>query len=160
MSLNLGAPGLVYNQGNEAQARASIEREDLRNLKRSPKGIWTPSLGGTATYNDRKGSFTETNGVIEFDCNLDVLLLGTGSLTLISGLPKPSSSYGVKSCTVGFFNGIATAVTWLGAYINASSSTIGFSCLTAAAVSVTNLPNIFQNGTVLFVSGRYEVDVP
>lgn len=160
MSLNLPAPGLIYNRENEALARTSLEREDLRNLKSGPRTLWTPSLGGSATYNDRKGSFTETNGIIEFDCNLDVLLIGTGSATLISGLPKPSSSYGVKSAVVGYFGGIATSVTWLGAYINASSATIGFSCLTAAAASVTNLPNIFQNGTVLFVSGRYAVDIP
>lgn len=57
MTLNLPSPDLVYSRENEAQARASLEREDIRNLKRGDLDTLTADVatggkwiaaGGTA----------------------------------------------------------------------------------------------------------------
>lgn len=163
MSLNLPAPGFMYDLHNEAQARAILEREDLLNLKSNlfPRAnrLWTPTIGGTATYNSQIGTVARAGRLVVFSCFLDILLRGTGSQTTIGTLPYlPSANGGTRSFKCSFFNNIATAVTSLGAYAAAASGSIVFTCLTAAAVSVTNAPNVFQNGAQVNVSGSYETD--
>lgn len=165
MSLNLPAPDLIYSRANEAQARAILEREDLLNLKSSlfPRAnrLWTPTIGGTATYNSQIGTVARAGRLVTFSCFLDILLRGTGSQTTIGTLPYlPSANGGTRSFQVSYFAGIATSVTWLGAYAAAASGSIVFTCLTAAAASVTNAPNVFQNAAQVVVSGSYETDEP
>lgn len=117
---------------------------------------WTPSLGGSATYTARTGRIVKVGSLVFFQCSITINAVGTGSQTQISGLPY-SATNTVKSLSVGFFSGIATSVTSLMAYIPASGNTIRFSCLTAAATSATDQPNVFQNGTQIEVSGCYNV---
>lgn len=132
-------------------------RWELLNPSVGVAGTWTPTLGGTATYNSRSATYTKNGRTVTFNLIIDVLLIGTGSQTQIGTLPFPvNASGGTRGFQVCFFTGIATNVVRLDAYAAAGSSTINFSCLTVAAGSVTNAPNVFQNAAVVHISGTYE----
>ena len=53
------------------------------------EGTWTPSLGGTATYNNQTGTYTKIGNMVFIRGVMFVNVLGTGSTTTITGLPFP-----------------------------------------------------------------------
>lgn len=129
---------------------------DANALDDYEEGTFTPSLGGNTTYNAASGSYTKIGRHVFFRLLLDINTLGTGSGTTISGLPFTVGT-ALASHSIGYFASIATNVVSLMAYSNSAGTTISFSCLTAAAGSVTNLPTVFQNGTQMYITGHYHV---
>ena len=113
------------------------------------EGTWTPSLGGTTTYNSQNGSYTKIGRQVRLSGFLDILNIGSGSTTAISGLPfTAAAASGIDYGGVAsYFASSVTSFTQLTPYIATGASTISFSCLTAAAGSMTLAPTIFQNST-------------
>lgn len=128
---------------------------ELLNPVIASTGTWTPSVGGTATYTTQTGSWTRKGRAISFRGTMTINAIGTGDVNKISGLPFTGTA-GLKSLSVGYFSGLATAVTALMAYMLGTSSQISFSCLTAASGTATDLPALFQNGARIEVSGVYD----
>jgi len=58
------------------------------------EGTWTPSLGGTATYNGNSGRYTKVGNMVFLEFTIDVLLIGTGSTSTFSGLPFTNAGLG------------------------------------------------------------------
>jgi len=129
---------------------------DANTLDDYEEGTFTPSLGGSATYTTQTGIYTKIGRSVYFQIRLTVNTIGTGSTTTISGLPFAASAvYG--TCSIGYFDSLATNVIALYGYVNPSASTIGFSMMNASGATVTNTPAIFGSGTDIILTGHYSV---
>jgi hypothetical protein len=116
---------------------------------------WPPSIGGSATYTTQTGTYTKIGRLVYIRCKLTINAIGTGSTTVISGLPFACNTNStILGC--GYFTGIATSVVCLIPYVASAATTISFAGLTAAATSVTDPITVFQNGAGVIFSGAYE----
>ena len=116
------------------------------------EGEWLPSVGGTATYAAQSGNWTKIGNRVFFDGVIAISAIGTGSTTVISGLPftsvRATSLYVHASAT------LATAVVSICAGLQTSARTIVI--LSRTVASTQDFANdIFKDGTSLFVAGHY-----
>jgi len=120
------------------------------------EGTWTPSLGGTATYNSQVGTYTKIGRQVTVNFVLDVSAIGTGSASIISGLPFIVFSSNRGAGSVGYVVSPVTA--WTSIYPTALSgfSTIIF--MTSSTLGAwTNTANVFGTGTVISGTATYFV---
>jgi len=116
------------------------------------EGTWTPSIGGTATYTSRWGTYTKIGNVVTIAFNIQINSIGTGSTGIISGLPftiSPSTAVNDQSGFLSYFNSIATSVVFIALRGTLSNTTLFFSGLTAAATGINNSLTVFQNGATI-----------
>jgi len=106
------------------------------------EGTWTPSLGGTATYNAQTGTYTKIGRLVVAQFNLDVATIGTGSNTLISGLPFTPAAIGTGS--VSEWQNILSNSTFVGCYANTSAQIV-MTNISAAGSNTSTGSAIFQN---------------
>jgi hypothetical protein len=120
------------------------------------EGTWTPSVGGTATYTIQLGTYTKIGRIVNFAFYIEINLIGTGSTTIVSGLPFTSNSSHYWGGSAVYFAGSATNVVSLAPRIDPSGTTMTVASLTAAGAGVaTNA--FFKNTAVLIVVGTYQV---
>jgi len=116
------------------------------------EGAWTPSVGGTATYNTTYtvGFYTKIGRQVTLNYSIQITSLGTGNPTTVINAPFPCTS-AINECagTIGYSDGLATAVVSLAPYIAGNTIDIGVVSRTAASVAVA-YNNIFNTS-----SGRY-----
>lgn len=117
-------------------------------------GTWTPTLGGTATYNAQEGVYNKIGRLIWFRGRIIVNSIGTGSTTNINGLPFTASS-GLGAGSIGILTGSATAVVSATVSITGSGTDLQIRSRTGASASDTTNA-IFANGTEITFSGLYE----
>jgi len=123
---------------------------DANTLDDYEEGTWTPSVGGTATYSVQEGRYVKVGQLVYLQCKIEILLLGTGSTTTISGLPFTTltTTYNsVGTGAVNYFGSLATSVTTLVSGVQAGATTINFGGLTAAGTSMTGGITVFGNST-------------
>jgi len=120
------------------------------------EGTWTPSLGGTATYNANAGTYTRIGRVVVAHFVVDVATLGTGSGTTIGGLPFSSFSSNRGSGNVAYVSNPASAFASINLYVPINSVSVEFVCASTAGVW-TNGATVFQNGTVISGTVTYFV---
>ena len=125
-------------------------------VSRFSEGTWLPSLGGTATYTLQEGYFTNVGQFVFVQAYLIVNTIGTGSVNTISGLPIPCLSRSIVA--VGETQNLVTAVVSLAGRIAEATSTIVILSRTVASDNDSIVNNIFQDGTVLSLSGVYMAD--
>ena len=119
------------------------------------EGTWTPGVGGNATYTDQTGTYTKVGRLVYVTCNMQINVIGTGSVTTITTLPFSGSGGLENSSAVGYWTTLSRNVTSLMACLN--SNQVVFTD-TASAVSGTTLNGgIFQNGTNVRFSLCYQV---
>lgn len=106
------------------------------------EGTWTPSLGGTATYTTQTGTYTKIGRLVVAQFNLDVATIGTGSNTLISGLPFTPAAIGTGS--VSEWQNIVSNSTFVGCYANTSAQIV-MTNISAAGSNTSTGSAIFQN---------------
>lgn len=111
---------------------------------------WTPSVGGTATYTVQVGRAWRSGMLICVTCALTINAIGTGSTTLISGLPK--AYYGTGTAAV-YFTSSSTNVTSITA-MTANTTDIALYSTTVAQTSMASNA-IFKNGTAINFSMWY-----
>jgi len=122
------------------------------------EGQWTPSVGGTATYGSAtEGIYTRIGRIVHITGRIQIVTIGTGSFTIISGLPFTSMSIlGGFPLAVSFSGGIATAVTELTAIVPANTTTIQMRSRTAAATEdAANA--IFKAAADVIFNGSYSI---
>lgn len=151
------AAGVSVTAGGVAFPATQSAQADPNTLDDYEEGVWTPSIGGTATYTSRVGTYTKVGRLVTIFCDITINVIGTGSATTLSGLPFTSNATVAAALYLGYFSSIATAVVWLGAYIDVNATSVNFTDLTVAAVSANTVPTIFQNGTRIIISGSYYV---
>jgi hypothetical protein len=146
-------PTINLTGGQITFPATAVPSADANTLDDYEEGTWTPSLGGTATYNGRSARYTKIGNIVNAFCLLNVNLIGTGSTTLISGLPFVSAARSLGS--MGFFASLAQNVVFLSP--NADGSSVGFEGTTAATTTVTDGIAIFQNNAYVIFSVTYFV---
>ena len=134
----------------------AVAASDANTLDDYEEGTWTPSLGGTATYNYQQGNYTKIGRFVYIRGALSVATLGTGSTTDITGLPfSVGSITGRFGGNVHYFAGTAVNVLNLTVYLN--GSTVSFSNINAAGTGTTDGPAIFGNGAAVQFTVCYQV---
>ncbi len=118
------------------------------------EGTWTPSLGGTATYTTQTGTYTKIGRVVTAHCRLAVNVLGSGSTSVISGLPFAASFQ--QAGTVGYFASAVSNFVFVSCYATASS-TIQVTVLTAAGATTGAGTAFFGDSTDIMLTVVYHV---
>ncbi len=116
-------------------------------------GTWTPSLGGTTSYTVQVGTWTKIGRLVFFNCILTINLIGTGSTTIVSGLPFVPEN--VTFAVISVEAASATAIVSANAQIN-TNQTITITSRTVASVN-TAANAIFGNNTAVRISGCFQV---
>jgi hypothetical protein len=114
---------------------------------------WTPSLGGNTTYLARSGYYKKIGDLVYVKLTLYINAIGTGSTTIISGLPYSASRAG--AINVSNFSAVATNTVSLVGY--ASGSTITMNGQTAASATNATPIATFQNATYIEMNGWYTI---
>jgi hypothetical protein len=124
------------------------------------EGSWTPSIGGTATYNGRYGFYTRIGNVVTCQFSIQVNVIGTGSVSSISGLPFTAISIvgAEQSGSTSYFSNSNTSVTYLSFYSNQNNTTLSVIGTSAAATGVTDPFSFFKNGANLYGTITYRVN--
>ena len=96
--LSIGAGTTYVLQGGTSSSGTGIAfpatqsaSSDANTLDDYEEGTWTPSLGGNTTYNSQNGTYTKVGRQVTVRGQVNVNAIGTGSTTLISGLPFTAS---------------------------------------------------------------------
>ena len=114
-------------------------------------GTWTPTLGGTATYNFQSATYTKVGRQVTVNCYLDVQAIGTGSTSVISGLPFTVGTFAPTSGAVSRLSSSAVNVTSL--QVQLFSTTVTTVGMTAAGNMATQ--NVFGANTGLYFTATY-----
>ncbi len=118
---------------------------------------WTPALGGTASYTARVGRYKKVGRKVDYFGSISVNLIGSGSASVISGLPVAAASLGCnQSGSVSFWSGIGIAYVYVGIEVVDNTATLAINGATAAANSMTPGATFFNNNAVINFSGTYE----
>ena len=122
-------------------------------------GTWTPSVGGTATYYVQEGYYVKIGRTVYIQGKLVINTLGTGSTTIMSGLPFTSltsvyASGGVIPIT--YWNSLAVAVSYISGEVGSGSTTMGFNYSVIATITANPSGAIFGNNARIDFSGCYE----
>ena len=130
---------------------------DANTLDDYEEGTFTPSLGGNTTYNGRSGNYIKIGKLVFVEINIFVNAIGTGSTSLVSGLPFTSAAQptGARATlSVNYFNSTANLVTFMAAYLNGSATTAQLQGIAAAGTTMSTI-GLFGNGTDMYFSGCY-----
>ena len=120
---------------------------DANTLDDYEEGTWTPSVGGTATYTAQSGQYTKIGNFVKLKFHLNILLIGTGSTTTISGIPfgPASSDPTIIGGVVCYANNLATAALALGIYAQNGGTLNFFTRNTSSTGNTTQMPAIIGN---------------
>lgn len=119
------------------------------------EGSWTPAVGGTAAYTTQVGRYTKNGRVVHVTCVLTINTIGTGSTSVISGLPFTSANISAdQALAVSDFASLAASVYWIGARVNTNAATIQLRSLTAAAASASTNA-VLGNSASVTLTGSY-----
>ena len=126
---------------------------DANTLDDYEEGTWTPSIGGTATYNTQTGTYRKIGSLVSVIAFININVRGTGSTGQITGLPFAQTG-SIAPISAGYYSTSATSLSSVMGYLN--TSTINVSGVVAGgSISTTDPVNIFQNGTQLYFTCTY-----
>jgi hypothetical protein len=130
---------------------------DANTLDDYEEGTWTPSLGGDTTYNAQNGKYIKIGKMVYVEGQINVNLIGTGSTSLVSGLPFTSATQtGSRGgLFINYFNSTANNVTFITLYLNSAATSAQFQGIAAAGTTMSTIA-IFGNSTDVYFSGCYE----
>ena len=154
-SANTSGAKLQTSDGLTFPATA-VASADANTLDDYEEGTWTPSLGGTATYNTQVGMYTKIGNVVTVSGKIHVNVRGTGSSTVVSGLPFTSNanySYGIA---IGKYAAIANTAFTVYGDLPSSSTTFELFCTTAAGTS-NYVASVFADSTNITFTFTYRV---
>lgn len=148
----LSGGGITFN-GDTAAANALDDYEE---------GTWTPSIGGSATYNSgNDGRYVKVGGIVHCTFLANINSRGTGSQVRLSGLPFASQNTGfVHSGCVSYFANLNSNVTFVGFYVESNATTMQFVCATGSAgpTIAGNGFSVFKDSTVVYGAVSYPTD--
>jgi len=115
LGLGTGTPssgiGITFPATQDASSNANT-------LDDYEEGTWTPSLGGTATYYTQTGTYTKIGNIYYIRGNLHINSIGTGSTSIISGLPFGAT--GDDAISVSYFDQ-NVSVYWVNLYTQSTN---------------------------------------
>ena len=135
-----------------------VASSDANTLDDYEEGTFVPNIGGTATYTAQVGRYTKIGDRVYVNMRLTILLVGTGSNFLISGLPFTSAAFSaISPVSVGYFANLATTVNYISGYINDGTSAVTMTGTAAPSTNITNGIGVIGNAADLALSFFYEV---
>ncbi|NDG03549.1 MAG: hypothetical protein EB119_10270 [Synechococcaceae bacterium WBB_34_004] len=129
---------------------------DANTLDDYEEGTWTPSIGGTATYNTQQGSYTKIGRQVFVSAFLSVNLIGTGSATVVSGLPFTAAANNQGGMHFRYFNQIASNVVYLAGDDFGGATNFTIYSITAAG-SAVGVNAILKNSAQISFWGVYNI---
>jgi peptidoglycan hydrolase-like protein with peptidoglycan-binding domain len=127
---------------------------DANTLDDYEEGTWTPSLGGTATYTSRTGSYTKIGRFVYVTVAMAINVIGTGSTFRISGLPFNAGVATGAAGSVSYAAALSQNVVSFTVGVNAGDIDV-YTMLAANTASSNN--SIFGNTTTIQLSATYYV---
>ena len=128
---------------------------DANTLDDYEEGTWTPSIGGTATYNEAVGNYVKVGKMVTVNADIWIASIGTGSAGTVSGLPFTKASGYNQGCYTYYWNALSVSITNLYPWID--TTTVKFHTVGAAATGVNNTINILQNNARVQFTAVYYV---
>lgn len=126
---------------------------DANTLDDYEEGTWTPSMGGTATYTTRVGTYVKIGKVVYIQGRIIMSSIGTGSTNQISGLPFASNGSDVEcGISISDFGSIVSSVYSLCGQIY--GSTLYTRGMNSFGTAISNF-NVFGNSTYIEFGGTY-----
>jgi hypothetical protein len=122
------------------------------------EGTWTPSLGGNTTYGGQVGYYVKVGSLVIVQGQVGVTTIGTGSTTVISGLPfTVTNSNGNRTAgSIAYFDALNVNVIALYAYAQPNNTQVSFMSSNTSGATPTNDPAaIFKNGTTVQFTMTY-----
>lgn len=119
------------------------------------EGTWTPVVGGSATYTTQSGVYTKIGRLVHVICNFQINAIGTGSTTIISGLPFSVGTNGATAPVL--YLSAATALIHVIALFNIGTSTVTLYSNTAATGTLSSGTTVLGNSTFINFSASYTV---
>jgi|LakMenE01Jun11ns_1017448.scaffolds.fasta_scaffold9856276_2 hypothetical protein len=150
VTLTTGNLIVASGQGIDFSATSGSGTSEL--LADYEEGTWTPTLGGTATYLAQTGRYTKVGRLVYIQGTLYINAIGTGTTSLVSGLPFTAVDAHPISIQLG---GSAQAFSAVYGYINSTNVSITYNA--ALAVSNQTAANVFTALTYIDFSGCYSV---
>ena len=123
---------------------------DANTLDDYEEGTWTPSLGGDATYSGQAGFYVKVGSLVLVRGGLTVTTIGTGSTTVISGLPFTTTNENANRVagSISYYDSLNVNVIALYVYAQPNTTQVSFASSNASGVTFTNDPAaIFKNAT-------------
>lgn len=118
------------------------------------EGVWTPTVGGTATYFSQIGRYRKEGNKVTAEFDIHINQLGTGAQAEIGGLPIQNGTNSGAGF-VGYYSNLATAVYVPVLRVDALSSSVTLSASTASAVGISGTVNLMGNNSRLIGSVTY-----
>jgi hypothetical protein len=116
------------------------------------EGTWTPTLGGTATYDIQVGTYTKIGRLINIRFQLRNTAIGTGSTTFITGLPYNATSGG--NGVVGYATGIASNFYSIVSHID-NATQIAFNTTNSLGSGINYQATVFATNTYVLGTALY-----
>lgn len=129
---------------------------DVNTLDDYEEGSWTPSVGGDATYTSQVGTYIKIGKMVFINCDFEINVIGTGSTTLISGLPFTAKTTKHQAIGVSYFSNLAINQVYVGAKALLNTTTMNFMTAAAAVATMTDGTAIMGNGSRFILAGCYE----
>jgi hypothetical protein len=130
-----------------------VSSSDANTLDDYEEGSWTPSVGGSATYTAQNGRYTKIGNKVTIECLLTINVIGTGSQSVISGLPfSPAGSEPSGGITMHYWGSTAVSLVYLNAFVSGTTLLLYGATAAAATLSATNA---MTSATVLRFTGQY-----
>lgn len=121
-------------------------------------GTWSPSVGGSATYTTNSGFYNRVNNIVHIRAQLTINLIGTGSTSVVSGLPFTSATTSINSSVyIGYWSGLAASYVYFSGIVGSASSTFTLTGATAAAAGLTIGPAVLGNSSRIDFSSTYQI---
>ncbi len=156
--LNLDTSNIDLNIGTNFTNGKTLLQSGVHTGFRFETSTWTPSIGGSATYTNRGGTYTKIGSRVFGEGFLTVNALGTGSATTISGIPYARSGTIPGGVVITGYSGLAGG-NFVEPEGEIDATTITFSTMAAAGIAITNPASIFGNGAFISFSFNYPTDV-
>jgi hypothetical protein len=119
------------------------------------EGTWTPVVGGTATYFSQAGTYVKIGRFVYVDFLLRINNIGTGSSTIMTGLPfvAGSGQSPRSSGSIAYAAALATSVYSLS--VNADGNGIQFEAFTSLATGTVDNVAVWGNSAYIIGSATY-----
>jgi hypothetical protein len=125
---------------------------DANTLDDYEEGTWTPTLGGTATYDIQAGTYTKIGRLINIRFQLRNTAIGTGSTTFMTGLPYNATTGGQG--VVSYATGVASNFYSIVSHID-NSTQIAFNTTNSLGSGINYQATVFATNTYVLGNALY-----
>lgn len=119
---------------------------DANTLDDYEEGTWTPSIGGTATYTARTGTYRKIGSQVTCWFDVTINAVGTGSGAL-QGLPFANNASAAGGGNVGYFASLVASFVMINPIVAGGQTSVSFETATAATATIGDNQNIWQNSS-------------